>query len=69
MGCGNGPSAQAHVELLLSSWKGVRRAKRKSSFAWLPPLLLNSTHLGGELGLAKASYRPAIVGEFLSTER
>lgn len=58
MWCGNGPSAQAHVALPLS----VGRARRKSSFAWLPPLLLDAAHLGGELGLSKASYRPAAVG-------
>lgn len=45
------------------------RAKRKSSYAWLLPLLLDAAHLGGELGLSKASYRPAIVGEFLSSLR
>lgn len=28
----------------------------------------DAAHLGGELGLPKASYRPAVVGEFLSTE-
>ena len=47
------------------------REKRKSSFAWLPRLLVDAACLGqgGESGdISKANCRPRIVGEFPSAE-
>lgn len=45
--------------------KGSEECKEEISFAWLPPLLLDAAHLGGELCLSKASYRSAVVGVFI----
>lgn len=49
--------------------KGSGEGKKEIFVCLAASLLLDAAHLGGELGLSKASYRPAIVGEFLSTER